>query len=1158
MENLINLNKLYLVLKDIIKNRKDVEEIREIIIQLHFSIQEIKLNQVSSQVIELEILEKIAMYLLTVLTNITSTQMKEYTRHFYIEGLNIAGLIFELLSEFCEQDPYQKHMYLFYCSVCYSLSEKEASSAVIGNKMFLNLKHNSLYKESECIHNSWISICKTLSRSFKYLYKKRKDIRIGTDNAYRNHWGHLDYVLTMNACCFVDGLTWEPIFKELDKIKNYVLRKDNIDDLFIISLLFDVLRKMHSKSIWNILGKQGFSKQYLMILSKYDTKNIYEIWRSQFEALKLNKYGLNYLSEEVNRAIISMPTSSGKTFIAELAIVKTLENNSEQKCIYVAPTRALCTEIENDLFYRLRRLNINVSSMLDTDEDVLEKELLNDINVLVVTPEKLDLLIRRHQDLRDKVSLFIFDEFHKIADGSRGWLLETLITWLYVNQIGYDYKILLMSAIASNAESINTWLENDKIEPVKSNWSPNRRTYCIVQKHENDNDSIWNNVNQNVRHVRTPYRLLFKYQDDIKEIKNVFEEFTQIRKRSGRFRKDYSKSDTKFDRCFKLVNYLNDNKILIYFFTKEDLDSFVQRSKDYLENKNNNNLNKLKNFLIQRLGNEHPLVKNIKYGVAYHHGDLPIEVRKEIEKAYRNGDIDILACTTTLSDGVNLPIKNFILGSFTRHGSEFKLSISDFKNIIGRAGRAYIDTEGRIFLIKHPEYLRGDLYNYFNKLLYCEEERINVSSSINKSFDDIKTVLDRLEQVIEISLQDIEASILDFIDRLQVFIFSLYEEYIDNSLDDYNEFTDLFEKLLFIHEASEIDEQKVQAFKNVCNRYYESLTSIEEEKIRKFNKTGLSFRSNNILNQIGEEIAENEVYNSSSIENIITREIYEQIIGIKEFTPKVYTYKVRRSNEEYNIDHYRVFLEWIYGSSFVHLRDTFFSEDNNISSRTQTCVNYINDMFLYKLPWAFGSLYEFVKDTTILSGTVIQNLSAIVRHGVLNLNAINLCVLGLESRELANKLADLYEHDSESSANSINEWILDKNFYYFEKNISNIDEISIRQISRIRTKLRKRTNDLRDNGEIRCEVAGLPFTLYKTLYDNKQITIDTELKLVQEPDNLYDEFAVKVETGEGNKIGYVPATHSEEVFDYIEADYNIKVDIVNLTSNKLVVDIRIG
>ena len=79
MENLINLNKLYLVLKDIIKNRKDVEEIREIIIQLHFSIQEIKLNQVSSQVIELEILEKIAMYLLTVLTNITSTQMKEYT-----------------------------------------------------------------------------------------------------------------------------------------------------------------------------------------------------------------------------------------------------------------------------------------------------------------------------------------------------------------------------------------------------------------------------------------------------------------------------------------------------------------------------------------------------------------------------------------------------------------------------------------------------------------------------------------------------------------------------------------------------------------------------------------------------------------------------------------------------------------------------------------------------------------------------------------------------------------------------------------------------------------------------------------------------------------------------------------------------------------------
>ena len=1158
MDKLVELDRLYTILKDVIENKNDVEEIRKIIIQLHFSIQEIKLRKEISQGIEFDTLEKIAIYLLSVLTNITSIQMQEYILHFYNDGLNIAGLIFELFSEYDEQDVYQIHKYLFYCTVCYSLADKEASSAVIAKKMLSNLLNNNLFKEYESEQECWVSICRTLCRDFKTIYKKRYTIKTKNNVPYRNHWEHLDDLLTMNACCFVDGLSSDLLFKNLNIIKKFLLEKDYIDDLYIVSLLFDILKKMHSKSIWNVLYKQGFSKQYLMVLSKYGSKNVYEVWQSQFAALRLNENGLNYLSDEVNRAVISMPTSAGKSFIAELAIVKTLENNKEQKCIYVAPTRALCTEVENNLFYRLRRLEISVSAILDTDENDFENELLNDVHVLVVTPEKLDLLIRRNQDFRDKIGLIVFDEFHKISDNNRGWLLETLITWFLINQSRYSYKMLLVSAIVNNSESINVWLRNDKIDSITSDWSPSRRIYCIAGKHIRNNDSIWINVRKNVRQVNTPYRLLFKYKNDVKEIKNIFEERTQIRTIKGKNKKDYNNSDTKYDRCFKLIKYLNDNKILIYFFTKDDLDSFVQSSQIYLQVKGNENLKKLKSFLIQRLGNEHPLVKNIMYGVAYHHGDLPIEVRKEIEKSYRKGDIDILACTTTLSDGVNLPIKNFILGSFTTYGSDFKLRISDFKNIVGRAGRAYIDTEGRVFLIQHPEYCEGDNQKYFSRLINCEEQETNVLSPMNKSFDDIKSILNSIEDVIEISLQDAERSLLDYIDRLQVFIFSIYEEYVDNILNEYDEFFDIFKNLLFVYQTSEVDQEKVKSFYNICNRYFDSLNNISKDMIKKFNKTGLSFRSNNIIKQIGEEVAQNDDQNNLRIENIVTREIFEKIIGIKEIMPKVYKYKQGKTSIEYNIDHYKVFLGWIYGSSFVQLRDTKCIEDTNISNRTQTCVNYINDMFLYKLPWAFSSLYEFVKDTTIFSEIIIKNLPAIVKYGVINIEAIRLCTLGMESRELANRLADLYENDNtKTDTDSIDKWLMDKNFYYFGKNISDIDEISIRQIARIRTKLRKRTNDLRDNGVIECEVAGLLFSAYKSLYIDKRISKDTKLRLVQEPENLYDEFAVSVETDEGNKIGYIPSVYAEEIFDCIEADYNIKVNIVSLIRKKLVLNISI-
>ncbi len=87
-------------------------------------------------------------------------------------------------------------------------------------------------------------------------------------------------------------------------------------------------------------------------------------------------------------------------------------------------------------------MEYNVTSVLDTDENEYENDLLNHANVLVVTPEKLDLLLRRHKEFIERINLIIFDEFHKVADNSRGgWLLETLITWFMIKQQQYGLKL---------------------------------------------------------------------------------------------------------------------------------------------------------------------------------------------------------------------------------------------------------------------------------------------------------------------------------------------------------------------------------------------------------------------------------------------------------------------------------------------------------------------------------------------------------------------------------------------------------------------------------------------------------------------------------------------------------------------------------------------
>lgn len=149
MEKLINIDKLYTSLKDVIESREDIEEVKEIIIQLHFSVQQLRFSIHISQDIGIDTLEKISIYLLTTLTNIISEKMKEYVKGFYSEGLNIAGLIFELLAEIENNDIIKKHYFLFYCSVCYSLSDKEASSAVIGSKMLANIRGSNLFSNTE-------------------------------------------------------------------------------------------------------------------------------------------------------------------------------------------------------------------------------------------------------------------------------------------------------------------------------------------------------------------------------------------------------------------------------------------------------------------------------------------------------------------------------------------------------------------------------------------------------------------------------------------------------------------------------------------------------------------------------------------------------------------------------------------------------------------------------------------------------------------------------------------------------------------------------------------------------------------------------------------------------------------------------------------------
>ncbi|OSC54129.1 DEAD/DEAH box helicase, partial [Streptomyces sp. 4F] len=110
----------------------------------------------------------------------------------------------------------------------------------------------------------------------------------------------------------------------------------------------------------------------------------------------------------------------------------------------------------------------------------------------------------------------------------------------------------------------------------------------------------------------------------------------------------------------------------------------------------------LTEFLAETLGEEHPLVDCTRHGVAFHHGDLPDDVLHAIEQGLRDGDLLAIASTTTLTDGVNLPVRTVIIshtveGDHTRENQR-SLSPAELLNAIGRAGRAGRESEGWVIL----------------------------------------------------------------------------------------------------------------------------------------------------------------------------------------------------------------------------------------------------------------------------------------------------------------------------------------------------------------------------------------------------------------------------------------------------------------------------
>jgi helicase len=409
------------------------------------------------------------------------------------------------------------------------------------------------------------------------------------------------------------------------------------------------------------------------------------------ELLKLLKYDSLYPPQELalskgvmngNNILVTTPTSSGKTLIGLMGMINILGKG--KKVVYLTPLKALATEkfseftiIRNLSCFKNRRINIAIST---GDYDSYGTELI-DKDIIILTNEKMDSILRHEVNWIYDVGLFIVDEIHLLTERERGPTLEIILT--KIKLMPQKPQIIGISATVSNSDQVADWL---RCEPIQSNWRP---TELIEGVYDYDKVTMNNGTNFHIYNIgitdNSTSAIMSIAMDSIMNNGGQSLVFAETRKRTVSLAKKTSEIMPKF---LNKSSKLSAQKTGVEILKKGD-DTELDRA----------------------------LSSTVTKGVGFHHAGLGVKSRQIVENAFRNGIIKILFATPTLAAGVNLPARRVVITSVFRYDSQYggnvPLSILQYKQLCGRAGRPAYDKYGEAIIVADSRSNPEDLYNHF-------------------------------------------------------------------------------------------------------------------------------------------------------------------------------------------------------------------------------------------------------------------------------------------------------------------------------------------------------------------------------------------------------------------------------------------------------------
>ena len=880
-------------------------------------------------------------------------------------------------------------------AAAYFLSDDFGSAKVLCSEFFVRI--NPEINEPQKITGNLLGYL-LLNRDFH--------ISVDTPNGEKVCHSLLAYYNTGEGVEKIRGL--------LSEYRKAVYENDAPMEIYYVDILCAIVMVALSKSSWILLPRYSELDQSLWSDYLKGPKAPRMLWPAQ--QLIGEKGVLRGQS-----AIVQLPTGVGKTKSIELVIRSSFASGRATTAIIVAPLRALCNEIANDMISAFGdEVLVNQFSDVLEEDFSLELFLSFKSKILICTPEKLSYIIHHQADFLDEIGLHIFDEGHMFDDGSRGAIYELLISEIRSHISGKE-QIILLSAVLSNAEQIQKWLLGEAgvlASDSKIKATPKTIGFASQTKdiHYYSDDSAQEDfyVPRSIEVIalqKRPREKKQRYFPELTDAKDIAIYYANKLCKNGGVAIFANRTSTVLTVINRIIE-LRDRGCLL---------AEIKGNSDGKE------MSRLAQLMSDYYGEQHPYTIACYLGVVPHYSNLPNGLRLAVEHACRNKALRLVVCTSTLAQGVNIPIKYLFMTSFMVARNSMR--IRSFQNLMGRTARSGMYTEGSV-IVTDPQLFdnknnRKNGGNYkWNECIKmfddsaaepcgssilslvqdiridyetrvigakvaqhiidhynepdCFEQYVNkLTTALHKAYPQ-KNASSIVESVMA------RKSIVEAIENHLCFVFS-----IDENADKQSIAADICKETLAYFMANDDEKALLEEIFNIITL---KTNKIDYSQIKNYARTMIGIDS---LLQIEKWIAENHL----TRQNYTNEQLVEMIIS---FFQETHTLK---KGTKCFAD---ICQMWLDGCSFVEMYE---STSLPIADLEDIC----NKSISYELSFFVGSIIDIIEisDEDIVNPLPnLLRLQRRLKYGVKTETAVSICEKIFNDRFLANLLADEIGHDT--------------------------------------------------------------------------------------------------------------------------------------------------